>query len=198
MTETAQQSLIVGILLAGGFSRRFGQQDKLLHPLAHGLSVAETAARAFIDALPNAVSVVRQENTVLQQALVTQGYRVTPCEAKATEMADSLKLGVRAAQAAFPDATGFVIALADMPFIQPVTIRKVADQLKFSAIVQPTCNGQRGHPVGFASRFAQALLAVSGDQGAREVLRAHQHEVCLLACDDEGILQDIDTPADLP
>jgi molybdenum cofactor cytidylyltransferase len=71
------------------------------------------------------------------------------------------------------------------------------DQLAFSAIVQPVVNGQRGHPVGFASRFAQALLAVSGDQGARAVLRAHAHEVFLLACDDRGILQDIDTLADL-
>jgi molybdenum cofactor cytidylyltransferase len=197
VTNNTQQSQVVGILLAAGFSRRFGQQDKLLHPLDSGLSVAETAAHALIKALPNAVAVVRQENTKLQDALIAQGFRVTQCAADATEMADSLKLGVQAAQSAFPNATGFVIALADMPFIRPDTISEVADQLQSAAIVQPTVKGQRGHPVGFASRYAQALLAVSGDQGAREVLRAHQQEVFLLNCDDQGILQDIDTPADL-
>lgn len=189
---------MVGILLAAGFSRRFGHQDKLLHPLKNGLSVAEAAGLALIQALPNAVAVVRQENAALQSTLVTQGYHVTQCVAEAVDMADSLKLGVMAAQSAFPHATGFVIALADMPFIQPDTLRKVANQLASAAIVQPTFNGQRGHPVGFSSRFTEALLDVRGDQGAREVIRAYQHEVFLLPCNDEGILQDIDTPADLP
>jgi molybdenum cofactor cytidylyltransferase len=197
VTVNTQQSQVVGILLAAGFSRRFGQQDKLLHPLAKGSSVAETAAQALITALPRAVAVVREQNSVLQAALSAQDFLVTQCGADATEMADSLKLGVQAAQSAFPDATGFVIALADMPYIQPATIRKVADQLAFSAIVQPSVNGQRGHPVGFASRFAQALLGVSGDQGARELLRTHQHQVFLLHCDDHGIVRDIDTQADL-
>jgi molybdenum cofactor cytidylyltransferase len=197
VTDNSEQSLVVGILLAAGFSRRFGPQDKLLHPLSNGLSVAEAAGQALITALPDAVAVVRQENALLQAALTAQGFSVAQCTTGAMEMADSLKLGVQAAQADFPAATGFVIALADMPFIQPATIRKVADQLAFSAIVQPVVNGQRGHPVGFASRFAQALLAVTGDQGARAVLRAHAHEVFLLACDDSGILQDIDTLADL-
>jgi molybdenum cofactor cytidylyltransferase len=197
VTVNTQPSLVVGILLAAGFSRRFGQQDKLLHPLADGSSVAETAAQALITALPHAVAVVREENAALQAALSAQGFVVSKCAADATEMADSLKLGVQAAQSAFADATGFVIALADMPYIQPATIGKVAHQLRSAAIVQPAVNGQRGHPVGFASRFAQALLAVSGDQGAREVLRTHQHEVFLLHCDDQGIVRDIDTLADL-
>ncbi|MEZ0287611.1 MAG: NTP transferase domain-containing protein [Methylophilus sp.] len=197
MTDNTQPSLVVGILLAAGFSHRFGEQDKLLHPLHSGLSVAETASQALIQALPHAVAVVRQENTALQDALIAQGLRVTQCTAHSTEMADSLRLGVQAAQAAFPNASGFVIALADMPYIQPGTIRKVADQLQSAAIVQPAFNGQRGHPVGFARQFAQALLAVRGDQGAREVLRAHQNEVFLLHCDDQGIVRDIDTLADL-
>jgi molybdenum cofactor cytidylyltransferase len=199
VTDNKEQSLVVGILLAAGFSRRFGSQDKLLHLLGNGLSVAEAAGQALITALPDAVAVVRQENALLHAALAAQGFSVAQCTSGAMEMemADSLKLGVQAAQTAFPAATGFVIALADMPYIQFATIRKVADQLAFSAIVQPVVNGQRGHPVGFASRFAQALLAVTGDQGARAVLRAHAHEVFLLACDDSGILQDIDTLADL-
>jgi molybdenum cofactor cytidylyltransferase len=197
VTDNKEQSLVVGILLAAGFSRRFGPQDKLLHPLGNGLSVAEAAGQALITALPDAVAVVRQENAQLQAALIAQGFSVAQCASGAMEMADSLKLGVQAAQAAFPATTGFVIALADMPFIQPATIRKVVDQLAFSDIVQPVVNGQRGHPVGFASQFAQALLAVTGDQGARAVLRAHAHEVFFLACDDSGILQDIDTLADL-
>lgn len=197
MTLTPSPSGIVGILLAAGFSRRFGEQDKLLHPLANGAPIAVTAGKALITALPDVIAVVRAENQPLQVALTTLGYKICTCEATAPDMADSLRLGIQAAQAAFPNAAGFVIALADMPFIQSQTILHVAAQLAQSAIVQPTFHGQRGHPVGFSSRFASELLAIKGDQGAREVLRAHPEAVRLLACEDEGILRDIDTQADL-
>ena len=196
MTQTFSSS-IVGILLAAGFSRRFGEQDKLLHPLASGESIAVTAGKALIAALPHAIAVVRAENLPLQTTLATLGYQVCTCETTAQEMADSLRQGILAAQTAFPDATGFVIALADMPFIQPHTIRQVAGQLQQSAIVQPVFHGKRGHPVGFSSCFASELLAIKGDQGAREILRAHPEAVMLLSCEDAGILRDIDTQADL-
>lgn len=197
MTQVVPPPFIVGILLAAGFSRRFGQQDKLLYPLAHGLSVAETAGQALLAALPNAIAVVRQENVTLQMDLARLGYTVIRCEAGDINMADSLRAGVLAAQANFPGASGYVIALADMPFIRPDTIREIAHQLKHAAIVQPTVNSQRGHPVGFSSRFSNELIAIQGDQGAREVLQAHQNEVLLLPCQDDGILRDIDTLADL-
>jgi len=188
---------IAGILLAAGFSRRFGVQDKLLALLPNGLTVAESAAQALITALPISIAVVRDKNETLAAGLRSLGYHVVYCTTDAQTMADSLHLGVLTAQSAFPSIKGIVIALADMPFIQPETILRVAEHLPFAAIVQPTINGQRGHPVGFSSDLIEELLAVNGDQGAREVLRAHADEVLLLPCEDAGILQDIDTPADL-
>lgn len=197
-TEAAAHSGMVGILLAAGFSRRFGEHDKLLHKLNNGLTVAEASAQALLQALPHSVAVVREENLALQSMLAALGYHVAPSKHQNAEMADNLKLGILSADSKFPQASGFVIALADMPFIQPHTITKIANQLATAAIVQPVFNGKPGHPVGFSPRFKNELLAIQGDQGAREILRAHQNEIMLLACDDEGILRDIDTLADLP
>lgn len=197
-TEAAAHSGMVGILLAAGFSRRFGEHDKLLHKLNNGLTVAEASAQALLQALPHSVAVVREENLALQNMLAAIGYHVALSKHQNAEMADNLKLGVLAAHSKFPQASGLVITLADMPFIQPHTITKIANQLATAAIVQPVFNGKPGHPVGFSPRFKNELLAIQGDQGAREILRAHQNEIMLLACDDEGILRDIDTLADLP
>jgi len=46
-----------GILLAAGFSRRFGA-NKLLHPLADGIPIALAAARRLRAALPEVLAVV--------------------------------------------------------------------------------------------------------------------------------------------
>jgi molybdenum cofactor cytidylyltransferase len=55
--------------------------------------------------------------------------------------------------------------------------------------------GQRGNPVGFSRDYLPQLLALEGDQGARGILK--HAPVTELEVDDSGILQDVDTPADL-
>jgi len=190
-------SSIIGILLAGGFSRRFGAQNKLLQPLPNGHSVALSAAQALISALPNSVAVIRATESTLANQLRALGFKVVECETQHQQMSDSLKLGMVSAQAEFPQLTGLVIALADMPYIQAETIAHVAQQLTQARLVQPMYQGQPGHPVGFASDLIAELQLVEGDQGARAVLRAHQAEVLRFECQDAGILSDIDTPADL-
>lgn len=197
MQKSDPPPLITGVLLAAGFSRRFGASDKLLQPLPNGMPIAIQAARTLIEALPCSVAVVREENISLQASLESLDYIVVTCPPSASDMSDSLKLGLAKARSAFPNATGLLIALADMPHIQPGTIRQVAAQLTEAWIVQPTFQGKRGNPVGFSVGLMDELLAITGDQGAREVLRAHQEKVLLWPCEDAGILQDIDTPADL-
>lgn len=193
-----QLPFVVGILLAAGFSRRFGQADKLMQPLHDDTPVAMVSAGHLLQALPQVVAVIRPEHVALKAALLSIGVQVAVCDAEAPEMADSLKLGIQAAHAQFPALSGYVLTLADMPLIAPATTSAVASQLLAGAqIVQPVFAGQRGHPVGFSSIYRDALMRVSGDQGARAVLQQHAAAVTLLPCADSGILRDIDTPEDL-
>jgi molybdenum cofactor cytidylyltransferase len=188
---------IVGILLAGGHSRRFGS-NKLLHPLADGQGIAVAAARHLLAAIPDSVAIVRPEALVLGDQLQAFGMRVTYCTEEQQEMGDSLSAAIRYASADRA-VDGFVIALADMPYIAPQTIRAVADALAAGAqIVVPMYQGQRGHPVGFAATFREALENLQGDEGARAIVQQHQASVVKVEVDDAGILRDIDTPADLP
>ncbi|MNY74038.1 MobA-like NTP transferase domain protein [compost metagenome] len=62
-------------------------------------------------------------------------------------------------------------------------------------IAAPMYRGRRGNPVGFSRHYLPQLLALEGDQGARGILK--HSAVTELEVDDSGILQDIDTPADL-
>ena len=114
------------------------------------------------------------------------------------EMADSLATAIRASTKSVAANDGFIIALADMPHIQAATISAVAAKMSTGAsIVIPTYQNQRGHPVGFSAKFRDDLENLQGDEGARSIIKRYPNEITLLACDDAGILQDIDTVEDL-
>ena len=117
------------------------------------------------------------------------------CQDAAAGMGASLACGVKAAA----EAAGWLIALADMPFLCSATVSAVAQALRAGALIAaPVWNGRRGHPVGFGRQCYPALAALQGDTGARELLAAHPDRITWVPCDDPGIVRDIDLPSDLP
>jgi len=109
-------------------------------------------------------------------------------------MGQSLAWAIRAT----PLAKAWVIALADMPWIEIATIQVIADALKGGAeLVAASHQGVRGHPVGFLRRYYGELAALTGDEGAKSLVRRHERELQLIETDDAGISRDVDIPADL-
>jgi molybdenum cofactor cytidylyltransferase len=189
---------MVGILLAAGYSRRFGATNKLLHCLPDGTPIALAAAKHLIKAIPLTIAVIRPENKTLATLLQSAGLKVLFCSDQDQEMADSLSAAVRFSANFRASSEGFIIALADMPYINPLTIIAVATKLSdVASIVVPTYHGQRGHPVGFSAKFRHELENLHGDEGARSILKRYPSEIHMLECDDAGIIADIDLPADL-
>lgn len=184
---------IVGLLLAAGHGRRFGG-DKLLQPLADGTPVAVAAARALKAACADSIAVLRPEQDALAALLEAEGLRVVRCAAARSGMGYSLAAGVAASR----DAHGWLVALADMPCIRVATLQAVAELIGGgAALAAPRYAGRRGHPVGFAARWRGALLALEGDEGARAILQQSRFLLHVLETDDPGVLQDVDSPADL-
>jgi molybdenum cofactor cytidylyltransferase len=184
---------IIGILLAAGASQRFGA-DKLTRILPDGNLVAVRACRNLLAGTDAVLAVVRPGGEALAAQLQAEGAEVRVCTDAEQGMSASLVFGIRAC----PEATGWLIALADMPWIAPMTIRKVADALRLGApLAVPRWQGRRGHPVGFSHVLGPDLVALSGDVGAKAVLQAYLELAHIIDCDDPGILQDIDKPEDL-
>lgn len=182
-----------GILLAAGRSTRFGS-DKLIHPLPDGIPIAVASAKAMLEALPRVVAVVNTDNQTLTRLLAGQGVEIIP----APTLHEGMGTSIAACVTATADATGWVVALADMPFIRSHTISQVLAALQTgSPLVAPVFRGQRGHPVGFDGRFRKTLSALRGDEGARHLLREHKDQLELIECADSGIIMDIDQPGDL-
>jgi molybdenum cofactor cytidylyltransferase len=186
----------VGILLAAGRGRRFdptGTRNKLLQPLAGGEPVVVASARALLAVLPKVIAVVVPDGGGVADALRALGCEVTVCADADEGMAHSL---VHALRHSLPEAGAWLIALGDMPRVREPTIRALADAVAGGAVIAaPVCGGRRGNPVAFGAACLPELLALSGDEGARQLLK--RHRVVEVAVDDPGIFQDIDQQSDL-
>jgi molybdenum cofactor cytidylyltransferase len=184
---------IVGLLLAAGSATRFGS-DKLQHALPHGVSIAVQSARHLKSELGRVVAVVRPDSDQLISSLKAEGCEVVVCENAAEGMGASLACAARAAG----EAHGYLIALADMPFLRRTTIAAVRDALAGGApLVAPYFRARRGHPVGLSHEFFHELVALRGDEGAKRLLAAHEKQMVKIPVGDPGALRDIDRPEDL-
>lgn len=188
----------VGLLLAGGRGSRFdpsGHRDKLLANYG-GEPVAVQAARNLVAACPKVFAVLPTSKPELLALIAAQGCEAFPTEATRLGMGHSIAHGIaRILERCKPSVV--VIALGDMPAVGPQTIRLLVDAASVSpeAIVAPTYLGRRGHPVVFGASHLAALGELSGDRGAFSLLE--RHRLTLIAVEDPGVLQDIDTPDDL-
>jgi molybdenum cofactor cytidylyltransferase len=160
------------IVLASGRGERFvasGGQGSKLRALLGGVPVIErTLAAVQASGLPFHVE-----------------------DAGHAGMGDS----IAAAVAATRDAHGWLVLPADLPLVEPASLLAVASALQDHDLVMPVHAGQRGHPVGFASRFREDLLALNGAKGAQAIVQGNRPFVLELA--DVGIVTDIDTVHDL-
>ncbi|WP_455207381.1 nucleotidyltransferase family protein [Kaarinaea lacus] len=189
---------IAGILLAAGQSIRFGD-NKLLQTLPdNNAPVAVQTARHLLEALPDSVAVVREDDQRLKPLLLDTGIRVIDNPGAALGMSSSIRCGVEAAGKYFPDVKGWVIVLADMPYIPPQIIKQVADAISQGALLAaPEYNKRRGHPVGFSKQLGNELLNLNGDAGAKTVVKKHRDYLQLIEVTSRTILHDIDRPHDV-
>lgn len=185
--------MIVGVLLAAGGSRRFGD-NKLIQGMVDGTTLIRAAATNLLPHVDRLVIVVRPQDKDLPARLQGLDVDTVSCADSELGMGHSIACGV----ARYPQADGWIIALADMPYIQAETLDTLVKLMHTGVgIAAPVFQGQRGHPVGFQQRYFDALVQLTGDRGAKSVIEADMKRFRGFACQDPGVVRDIDYPRDL-
>ena len=151
--------------------------------------LARTAAR-YAEVFARLVVVVGPDDDAAAALIAPFEATVVVASDAREGMGRSLAAGVAVAR----DCAHVFVGLADMPFVTPMTLRRLRTLTGPGRIVRPTCRGQAGHPVGFAQEYFEALGQLRGDQGARAVIDAHPHALVTLWTDDTGVTRDIDGP----
>ncbi|BEV71565.1 MULTISPECIES: NTP transferase domain-containing protein [unclassified Paludibacterium] len=185
-----------GILItAAGRGERFiqaGGEGNKLNAVLGGNGEETVFARTLRQALDSGLPVhvvTRPDNTAVLQ--LCRALQIPLTLLASHGLGDSIAAGVSATR----HWQGWLIHLADMPFVTPEVFRQVATALREHEIVRPQYGDLPGHPVGFAMSMRAGLMALTGDQGARSLLE--DNEVCQLAINDAAVVCDIDLPAHL-
>jgi molybdenum cofactor cytidylyltransferase len=190
---------IAGIILAAGMSTRFGK-TKQLHTIGGSTILSMVIDAAVKSDLDIVVLVLGHESEAIKDSLrsVLDDPRlitvINPCFEEG--MSTSLKRGLREIHDEFPSV---MILMGDQPLLRYEVINLIIRAFKSSDkdICVPVYKGKRGLPVCFTDRFYHDMLCVTGDMGAREIIRNNPSEILAVEIEDSRCCMDIDEKADV-
>lgn len=189
---------VPGVLLAAGTSDRFGERNKLLAD-CEGEPIVDRSARTLVEAgLDPVVAVLGHEAERVREALGDLSVRTVVADRYRRGRGASVRAGIEAIRELEPAADAAVVALGDMPFVDPGTIDALVDAHAAGVgdALAPAHDGVRGNPVLFDRIHFDALAALEGDVGGRSILLDGERSA-LVAVDDPGVRRDVDRPGDL-
>lgn len=192
MTATA------ALVLAAGASTRYrnagGRCETKLVDIFRGEPMVRHAVRAALGASCTPVLVVTgHAYEAVEAALAGLPVRFLHNPGFATGLASSLRVGLEALGA----AEAAVVLLGDMPLVESGTVRRLikgaADDPLAQAVV-PVAGGVRGNPVLLRRSLFGAAARLTGDEGARRLLRDPALALAEVAMVEAGVRVDVDEP----
>ncbi len=140
------------------------------------------------------VVVLGHEGGAIREALSGLSVRFVQNPKPETGQATSIACGVSALA---PGTEAALIALGDQPALPPEVIPRLLQAFRQTgkAIVAPVYRGVQGNPVLFGAAIFPELRTLTGDKGARAVVKKDPARVALIRF-DLAMPADLDMPED--
>jgi molybdenum cofactor cytidylyltransferase len=138
--------------------------------------------------------VTGQDDERVREALDGLAVRFAVNPRPAEGQGTSIAVGVAALG---PSTRAALITLGDQPRLPGNVIPALVDEFARTGrvIVAPSYQGMQGTPVLFAAEMFAELTTLTGDAGARALVRARPERVALVMV-DSPMPPDVDTPED--
>jgi molybdenum cofactor cytidylyltransferase len=185
--------LLAAVILSAGASSRMGSPKALL-PYREG-----TFLQHLIEITSDPRIGVRRVVLGARAEVIRKGAKLDPSiivlnpEWEKGQLS-SVRAGLRSLEKIQID--GMILCPVDHPLVSARLVSDLVQRFYESkkAIVLPTYNGRRGHPVIFSKALFGELLAAPEEKGARAVVWAHAGEVLEVPTDEEGVILNINNP----
>ena len=189
---------IAAIVLAAGRSRRMAPHNKLLISDKAGKTMIARVVDNVLSSNARPILVVTGHmHEQVENALGGRPVRYVHADDYASGLAESLKAGIAAVP---PECAGAIVCLGDMPLVTGRMIDRLLamyDPDEGRSIVLPTFKGKQGNPMIWDRQYFPEILGISGDSGARFLVREHAEAVAEVEIGDDAVLRDFDTPESL-
>ncbi|MDP3386104.1 MAG: nucleotidyltransferase family protein [Eubacteriales bacterium] len=182
--------MISGVVLASGFSERFGS-DKLLSDFK-GKEIIRWVVDSCVASRLDEIIVVYRRPELLD---LLKDYPVKLVEnlIARSGMSASVRLGVSSLSG---ESEGCMILMGDQPLFGKDDINLMIDRFMSNRVLTvASYDGERKNPVIFPKAYYKKLLTASGDKGGRNIIDSDPDKI-LIEFDCEKML-DIDTTQDL-
>lgn len=189
----ASASDIAAVVLAAGRSTRMGERNKLLEAIGGTPMVVRVVASCEQAGFGQIVVVTGYQAESLRRVLRGRGVEFAHNMNYRVGIASSIDVGL---QSVSPGMRGVMICLGDMVGVAASTLRRLIAALPDSnTVCVPTYQGRRGNPVLWGMARVDLLRSqLSGDRGARLLLRRFPEWVTPVSVNDAAVLEDVDTP----
>ena len=185
---------IAAVVLAAGRSTRMGAVNKLTAEIGGKPLVRIATEQALASHAAPVIVVTGHEREKVEAALSGLPVQIVFNADYAEGLGSSLKTGI----AAVPkEADGAIVCLGDMPQVDAALIDQLVnafDPERGALVIVPSIGGLRGNPVLWSRRFFPALMGISGDIGARNLIASYAEAVVEVPVTGAAALTDVDTP----
>ena len=194
MSATSERRL-GAVLLAGGASRRFGAENKLLAKVGGQPIVAKVAREIAAGGVAEIVVVTGAEHEAYVSALSDMPVRLVANGRWNDGIGSSIATGVRALSATLEGA--FVVP-GDLPNLEAGVFRRLGASFAANdgrcVIVPVNAEGAQRNPVLWPRSLFPALAALTGAKGGKALLETVGDRRVDVTFDEEALFADIDTP----
>jgi CTP:molybdopterin cytidylyltransferase MocA len=177
---TLNMPRLTAVVLAAGFSRRFGSAKQLF--VVDGEPLVRRAARIAREVAP-AVVVIPAAAPLIREALRDVDVAIVENADAEEGVASSIRAGVAACDG------DVLLLVCDQPGVDAAHLRALVDAR--APLAASGYDGTFGVPAFFSARYRDELLALRGDTGAKRVLLAHANDVAVIPLRDSA---DLDVP----
>ena len=183
------------LVLAAGLSSRMTIGNKLLLKIKSLTIVEKTINNLYDSNIDSYLIILGYQSNLLSKVLKNFKIPLIINESYKEGISSSIKKGISLID---PRSNGVMICLADMPKITSKTYNILIEKFKkfynstTPLIILPEYDGKTGNPVILSNHFFSELKKISGDIGAKYLIKKNKKYIKKVNITESYILEDID------